>query len=71
MVIMEQKECKDKELENILKQVLITNDGCYTHCRHAYRLEHVGKTCDLYDDECKNHCMYEIDYNLLKKDYNI
>ena len=53
-----------EELENILKQVLLQSDGCCAHCIHSYHLKYVGRTCDLYDEKCKNHSMYEIDYTL-------
>ena len=55
---------------NILKKILITNDGCYTHCKHSYYEKNIGTVCN-FENKCENHSMYEIDYDKLNKDYDI
>lgn len=64
------KQCDYAKTINILKKILITNDGCYTHCKHLYYEKNIGTACD-FENKCKNHSMYEIDYDKLNKDYNI
>ena len=38
------KQCDYAKNINILKKILITNDGCYTHCKHSYYEKNTLKT---------------------------
>lgn len=57
-------------VENILKEVLISDNGCMRHCKHAYWWKGYD-CCNESGNECKDHSMYEIDYEKVIKDYDL
>lgn len=58
-----------EELLQILKNVLLIADGCYAHCKHSY-ICNGYPDCDM-EAICINHSKYDIDWDVLKKDYGM
>lgn len=60
------------DIENILKEVLISDNGCMAHCKHSY-WDNGYVCCDELDNDgrCKEHSMYEIDYQKVITDYEL
>lgn len=70
LTFCERKEVIKLDADSILKEVLISDNGCMRHCTHSYW--HLGyDCCDKVDHECKDHSMYEIDYEKVIKDYDL
>lgn len=63
-------KCTYAKAIKCLKEVLIVNDGCHSHCKHSYHEKYVGMICDN-EEECKNHSMYELDFEKIYSDYEI
>jgi len=59
----------NNELEKILISVLLTHDDCI-HCKHHQFDKYQCNDCKFID-VCKDHNLYELDINKVKKDYNI
>ena len=62
-------KCYYRLLEKTLKEVLC-NDGCRKSCTHSYYVNGFPYYC-CDEVHCKNHSMYDIDWNKVIKYYNI
>lgn len=60
--------CEYAKAIEVLKKVLIVNEGC-SCCKHSYYEKGVGVDCDKMDKECKNHSLYEIDFEKVNEEY--
>lgn len=60
------------KVENILKGVLIS-EGCWHSCKHSCYEKGFGYSCDESDDDgrCKNHDMFEIDFQKVINNYDL
>lgn len=61
---------KESGLEELLKNIVITNEGCSTFCKNTCSLKGYGNICND-DSICKNYDKLELDYEKLKKEYKI
>lgn len=63
-------KCEFARTVKVLKEVLLFNEGCFATCKNSH-LEKCEWTCDKYDEECKNHSLYQIDFDRVIEDYSI